>query len=142
MEKSANARSTRWARWQLGDYVKNPVKGSKIFGTEHFKLSDKQVEELKTQGIEVNEDRTEMRYTTATGEEKTVTAGDFRSTYDTDTDFFHKYNAGSMTWRGQFANWFGTNTSVFLRNNKITRNLFHDFKEGGDTEAGGAWGRL
>ena len=136
MEKSANARSTRWMRWQLGDYVKDPVKGSKIFGNEHFKISDKQAEELKKQGIELNEDRTEMTYKNAKGEEKTVTAGDFKETFDTDTEFFHKYSAGSMTWRGQFANWFGTNTTNFLKNNKITRNLWHDFKEGQDKESG------
>lgn len=54
---------------------------------------------------------------------------DFKKLYASDTKFFNAYNAGSMTWRGQIANWFGTNTSNFLKNNRLTRNMFEHFKE-------------
>lgn len=133
MEKSANSRSSRWIRWQLmGDYVKDPVKGS-AFGKSKFKITSKQEEELKKQGIEYDKDgnggKGVLKYTDSSGEVKEVTADNFRETFDTDSDFFHKYSAGSMTWRGQFANWFGMNTTNFLKNNKITRNLWNKFKE-------------
>ena len=62
----------------------------------------------------------------------------FDKLYTSDTNFFHNYNSGSVTWKGVVANWFGTNTKNFLTNNKITRNLFQDFRKkvaefGGDT---------
>lgn len=56
-------------------------------------------------------------------------AADFKSLYATNQNFFNSYNAGSMTWRGAIANWFGTTTNKFLVNNKLTRNLFKDYRQ-------------
>ena len=53
----------------------------------------------------------------------------FKNFYETDADFFKSYNNGSMTWRGKIANWFGSITEAFLKNNKLTRNLFKNFDQ-------------
>ncbi|MDO5785891.1 MAG: hypothetical protein Q4P20_12605 [Eubacteriales bacterium] len=53
----------------------------------------------------------------------------FANLYANNTDFFHGYNKGSMTWRGAIANWFGTLTANFLSSNKLTRNLFKNFQQ-------------
>ena len=52
----------------------------------------------------------------------------FKNLYAENADFFNGYNKGSMTWRGAIANWFGTLTTKFLESNKLTRNLFQDFR--------------
>lgn len=62
----------------------------------------------------------------------------FKKLYMDSPDFFSRYNAGSMTWRGQIANWFGTKTSSFLKTNKLTRNLWSDYKQkAAEAEASG-----
>ena len=57
-----------------------------------------------------------------------ITAREFDDVYNSNTDFHRAYNAGSMTWRGQIANWFGTRVSAFLKNNNLTRNMFNDYE--------------
>ena len=56
-------------------------------------------------------------------------AVDFKKIYADNPEFFSRYNAGSMTWRGQIANWFGTKTNQFLSNNKLTRNLWENYRQ-------------
>lgn len=164
MHVSANTRSARFfkAQMQTGRY-KDPTKGSTLFG-KTFKISDKQRTELKTQGVEVDDDfngtgTRVLKWTDSDGEIQIITADaktkvdipevdaetgvkykseavDFKNLYASDTEFFHAYNSGSMTWRGQFANWFGKNVDKFLSNNNLTRNLWKDYKTK-KAEAGG-----
>lgn len=80
--------------------------------TEAKRLTELDLSKFNTEGVKYNTE-----------------AVDFKKLYSSDTGFFTKYNAGSLTWRGQIANWFGTNTSNFLKNNKLTRNMFAKYKE-------------
>lgn len=164
MHVSANARSETFfkAQMQTGR-VKDPTKGTTLFG-KTFKISNKQQVELKTQGIELDNDfngtgTKVLKWTNSDGEIQIVTADaktkvtipdvdaetgvkykaeavDFKTLYASDTEFFHAYNSGSMTWRGQFANWFGKNVDNFLSNNNLTRNMWNNYKTK-KTEAGG-----
>ncbi len=152
MRTSANIRSEKFFRIQMkkNRKVKSPYN---IFGTK-FSISEKQQQKLREQGIEYDSNykgEKVLWYTNSKGERVPVTAKNFKSIYSTDADFFHKYNAGSMTWRGSIANWFGTNTRNFLKNNNLTRNMFEKYKEemekldssgktGGDQESGGGGG--
>lgn len=156
MQVSANTRSSRFFRLQMDSgRVKDPVKGT-IFG-KTFKITKKQQEKLKQHGIEYDDDfngKRVLKFDDGSGEIKIVTAdaktakalGDidgvdattgkayskvavsFDDIYSSDTDFHHAYNTGSMTWRGQIANWFGTRVSAFLKNNNLTRNMFNDYE--------------
>lgn len=129
MHTSANVRSERFFRIQMSTRkVKSPYN---IFGTK-FSISEKQQSKLKEQGIEYDVDDSGnkvLRYKNADGDDVEVTADNFKKIYAEDPDFFTRYNAGSMTWRGKIANWFSTTTSNFLQNNKLTRNMFEKFKE-------------
>lgn len=145
MEKSANVRSEAFFRYQMANrQTKNPIKRS-IFGKK-FSISEKQAAELKKQGIEFDEDFNGVKVLKFEGEDgnmKIITASEgdaaslrnggadaveFKKFYADNPKFFTSYNKGSMTWRGAIANWFGTNTVEFLRRNKLTRNLFADYK--------------
>ena len=151
MHMSAMLRSRVFFKKQMETgRVKNPLRGGKIFG-ERFSISKKQQAELKRQGIEFDDkfdfDGKEikvLKYQDASGEEKLVVADEglakkmrgsghnalgFVSAYADDPDFFRMYNSGSMTWRGQFANWFGKVTGNFISNNKLTRNMWEGWKE-------------
>ena len=142
MHISANARSEVFFRMQMDSgRVKNPIKGKwTIFGGETFKITSKQQSKLAMQGIEYDGDYNGtgtriLKYKNEAGEVKIVTADvatanklgngavDFKTLYATDNRFFTTYNNGSMSWRGQIANWFESATS------KITRNLFKDFQQ-------------
>lgn len=156
MQVSANTRSSRFFRLQMDSgRVKDPVKGT-IFG-KTFKISEKQQEKLKQHGVEYDDDfngERVLKFDDGSGEIKIITAdaktakalGDidgidattgkayskvavsFDDIYSSDTDFHHAYNTGSMTWRGQIANWFGTRMSAFLKNNNLTRNMFNGYE--------------
>ncbi len=138
MQTSAHMRSSTFMRLQLGTDVKNPVKGSKIFGTQHFKISESQSTKLASHGIEYDEATDTLKFDAGDGNIKTITADSFRAEYEGNVKFYEAYNAGSMTWRGAIANWFGTTTDKFLATNILTRNMFQDFQqkvneEGGDS---------
>lgn len=150
MHTSAYNRSARIIRWQLDNgRLKNPVKGS-LFG-QKFDLSKKQIEKFKEQGIEYDKKFEAggkkyrvLTYTTDGGQQRIVAATkadaealrgagiknalSIDAAYS-DSTFSHKFMASSMTWRGQFANWFGTKTAEFIKNNKLTRNLWQNFQE-------------
>ena len=158
MQVSADARSERFFRAQMDSKrVKNPIKKS-IFGTkfsiskkqasELNKQGIEFEEDFEGSGVKV------LKYKDDTGEIRVVVANnsdiekvnksianmgeaevkykpeavEFKKFYANDAKFFSAYNKGSLTWRGQIANWFGTRTSTFLKNNKLTRNLFADYK--------------
>ncbi len=127
MHTSASVRSARWIKWQLGG-VKDPVKG-RIFGNESFKISKKQSAELAKQGIDYDSDKNVLRYKNSSGVDIEVNASNFDRVYESDPDFFRRYNAGSQTWRGQFANWYGGTTNNWLKKNNLTRNMMKDYKQ-------------
>ena len=134
MQVSANTRSSRFFRLQMeSGRVKDPVRGT-IFG-KTFSITKKQKERLKQQGIEFDEEyeidgkKTKvLKFDDGSGDIKVITAREFDDVYNSNTDFHRAYNAGSMTWRGQIANWFGTRVSAFLKNNNLTRNMFNDYE--------------
>ena len=177
MQVSANVRATRFFNAQMSNgRTKNPIKGT-IFN-KHFKITEKQNEKLKQQGIEYDDTTFKdadgkaikvLKYDDGSGEIRVIAvdsktakklneiglekfntdevkfkpeAIDFKKLYAEDTNFFHGYNKGSMTWRGAIANWFGTNTKMFLKNNKLTRNMWEKWRQrmeeveaqGGDTK--------
>ncbi len=133
MHVSSEVRSERFFLAQMKKRkVKSPYN---IFGTD-FSISKYQQNELLKHGItyekdhRINGKKTKvLKYYDNDGKEHIVTASNFKKTYETDSDFFSRYNAGSLTWRGQFANWFGTNTRLFLKNNKLTRNMFEKYRD-------------
>ncbi len=142
MHISANERSARIIRWQLNKSgVKDPVV-SKFGGKSTLKITESQQKQLKKQGIEYKEDFDDgsgnkvraLIYDTGKVDENgkkikiAVTAEDFDNVYANNPEFHSAYNAGSKTWRGQFANWFGSKTVDFITTNKITRNLFQNFR--------------
>ncbi len=132
MHTSANERTNRFFRYQMSTgRTKNPIKGGILFGKK-FSISKKQAAELSKQGIEYDEDyngKKVLKMAGPDGEELIITPDNFKEIYSSNSDFFQKYNAGSMTWRGKIANWFGTTTSNYLKNNKLTRNMFEKYKE-------------
>ncbi len=136
MHVSTERRSAKLLKRMLdSDGVKSPVKGS-IFGSNKFKISEKQRTKLAEQGIEVVDDydvngkkQTVMMMDDGAGGKKVITADNFESNYRSNTKFKSAYSAGSQTWRGQFANWFGSKTNSFLSNNKLTRGIWNNFKE-------------
>lgn len=160
MHVSAYSRSARMIRYQLNSgRLKNPVKGT-IFGGQKFALSQKQIEQYAKQGITYNDqydgpDGRKIRvleYDTDGGQHRIVTADadtaarlrangtpalSIDAAYQ-DTSFFHKFTVAAQTWRGQFANWFGKVTNNFLEENKLTRNLWKDYKQkAAEAEASG-----
>ena len=143
MQVTANKRSDTFFKMQMGSgKYQNPIKGT-LFRGDTFKITPKQQARLAKQGIEVDnvQGHTVLRFDDGTGSMRIVTAdeatarsigGDaisFKNLYETNSDFFHGYNQGSMTWRGAISNWFGQITVRFLNKNKITRNLFKDYIE-------------
>lgn len=125
MHISANRRADHFFRYQMGkDKVRSPYNA---FGT-NFKISEKQAERLKKQGIDYDAASRTMSFDDGKGNRKTVTPDNFKELYASDLDFFNRYNAGSMTWRGQIANWFGNNTVRFLFNNRLTRNALKKYR--------------
>ncbi len=156
MQRSAFLRSNSLFRKQMnpkgrnlpdGINVKNPIKG-KIFSEDTFKITSKQAKKLALHGIEYDDEfkysggtARVLKYTDGDGSVKIVTADpatakniggdaiDFETFYKQSDDFSSKYNSGSMTWRGAIANWFGSLTKKFLSSNKLTRNMFEDYKE-------------
>ncbi|MBR2709907.1 hypothetical protein IKE72_02415 [Candidatus Saccharibacteria bacterium] len=126
MHISTSLRSSPWIRWQVGGVdsgVKNPVKGS-IFGEAKFKLSDHQITNLAKQGIDYDPSAKALVY-----KGEAITADQFKAKYDSDSSFHEAYNSSSQTWRGQFANWFGSATIDFFTNNRLTRNMFKNFRQ-------------
>lgn len=162
MHVSAYNRSARFIRYQMDNgRLKDPRKGT-IFGSQKFSLSKKQIEKFEEQGIKYNSEFQAdgggkkykvLEYETDGGQQRIVTAtkseaDDLRNagvknaiSFDAvlnDSTFSHKFMVASQTWRGQFANWFGTNTGEFLKNNKLTRNMFKDWeKTKAEAEANG-----
>lgn len=152
MHTSVNMRSNRLLRYQLDNgLIKEPTRVR--FGKAEFSLSNKQKNKLSDNGIDYDEDMKALVYVDEeTGRTKVVAADDsaaarikgdfdidgntdvitFKSAYEDDLTFFRNYNNSSMTWRGAIANWFETATLKFLLENKLTRNLFADYKQGAD----------
>lgn len=136
MHISTERRSTKLLKRMLNsEGVKSPVKGS-IFSGSKFKISKKQRTKLAEQGIEVVDDydvggkkQTVLIMDDGSGNKTVITADNFEATYRSDSEFRSAYSAGSRTWRGHFANWFGTRTKNFLSKNKLTRALWNNFKE-------------
>ncbi len=130
MRVSANMRSEKFFRLQMSKNrkVKSPYN---IFGTK-LSISEKQKQKLKEQGIEYDDNykgEKALLFKDKNGDIIPVTAKNFKDIYQNNPDFFHSYNAGSLTWRGSIANWFGTNMRNFLSTNKLTRNMFEKYKE-------------
>ena len=139
MHPSAYTRSANIIRQQLSG------------GTKRFALSEKQIAEYEKHGIKYNDqfdgpDGNKIRvleYDTDGGQHRIVTADADTAAKlrangvaalsidaaESDTTFHQKFTAASQTWRGQFANWFGTKTNNFLKDNKMTRNLWKDYKQ-------------
>lgn len=160
MHISAQARANRFFRMQMNSgRVKNPIRGT-IFG-KNFKITDTQATKLKEYGINYDENYKNsgvrvLTFNDSDGKTKVVAADDasvgklgnvdldgaeaveFKSFYATNQNFFNSYNAGSMTWRGAITNWFGTTTNKFLTNNKLTRNLFKDYRQKMEEAGAGA----
>lgn len=144
MHISTKTRAASFFRYQMDSgRVKNPIKG-RIFRTDTFKITKTQANRLAAQGIEYDDDydgARVLKFDDGSGNIKIVTADaatatriggdavDFDTLYKTNSDFYNGYNKGSMTWRGNIANWFDTMTVKFLQSNKITRNLFKNFQE-------------
>lgn len=147
MQESAEMRSRVFIRAQLKkNGVKDPIKKKwLVFGPEKFKITEKQAEKLKAQGIEFEEDfegQKALKFVDEkTGKTIHVVADpevaksiggdviDFDTAYKNNETFYRGYNAGSKAWRGQFANMFGTGVKNFLKKNKLTRNAFANFEE-------------
>ncbi|MCR5699890.1 MAG: hypothetical protein K6G49_00435 [Candidatus Saccharibacteria bacterium] len=149
MHTSAYNRSAKFLRYQMDSgRNKDPRKGT-IFGSQKFVLSKKQIAKYEQQGIKYNDNYEGsgirvLEYETEGGQKRIVAATKADSdklrnlghtnalSFDAalnDSTFSHKFTAASQTWRGQFANWFGTNTGEFLKKNKLTRNMFKDWKQ-------------
>lgn len=146
MQVVANWRSNKMLKLQMdNNRVKSPTSGiGSIFGTD-LKIGKKQAEQLKKYGIEYEEvdvggskmkvlkyeQDGEIHYVSKNGGEEIngATAKRFDDTYKNNKTFERKYNAGSQTWRGKFANWFETATGKFLSRNDLTRSMFSDYSK-------------
>lgn len=148
MQTSVSTRSNSMLKFQLGE-VKYPTRVN-FLGKQKFSLSKKQQSKLSQNGIEFDEDMKALVYVDENGKKIIVAADDsaatriknnfdidtettdvttFKNVYESDYDFFKKYNSSSLTWRGAIANWFGTLTLEFLVENKLTRNLFVNYRQ-------------
>ena len=160
MHTSAFSRTARIIRYQMNSNKKDPVKGS-LFGKEKFVLSKKQIANYEKHGITYRDDFDGpggskirvLEYETDGGQKRIVTAdadtakalrstGTHAISIDAayqDTSFNQKYTAASKSWQGQFANWFGTKTNNFIKNNKLTRNMWKNYKR--DAESADSSGK-
>ena len=156
MHVATNMRSNTFFKLQMdtGRY-KNPIKGT-IFSGETFRITPRQQAKLAAQGIVYDGDYNGVRvlkYQDDSGNVKIVTADadaaarlrasgddavDFRALYADNVDFFTRYNSGSTTWRGAIANWFGSLTDKFLINNKLSRNIFDNYRQKVEESGGNA----
>ena len=95
MHTSADMRANAFFKAQMKKRtVKSPYN---VFGKD-FSLSKKQQAKLKEQGIEFDEkykvdgkETKVLKYTDADGNERIVTADNFKSVYESDNSFFQKY---------------------------------------------------
>ena len=150
MHISAYNRSARFLRYQMATGErKSPIKNT-VFG-EKFSLSKKQIAKYEEQGLKYNDsydgpDGKKIRvfeYETDGGQKRVVTAdknaaeklraqGVSAISFDAalnDNTFAGKFSIASQSWRGQFANWFGTKTGDFLSSHNLTRSLFKDWEK-------------
>ncbi|MBR2709058.1 hypothetical protein IKE98_01870 [Candidatus Saccharibacteria bacterium] len=132
-----------------GVNVKDPVKG-RFLRSDTFSISKKQANKLASQGIEYDKDfrygdgskkARVLKFTDSNGDVKIIAADpdvankigdgavDFKTYYADNPDFATKYDAGSMTWRGAIANWFGNLTNKYIKDNNLTRNMTEDYRE-------------
>ena len=106
MHVSANTRASRFFKEQMSNgRTKNPIKGSAIFG-KHFKITEKQNESLKQQGIEYDDTTFKdangktikvLKYDDGSGTVKIVTA-DARSAKRLNETDLGKYNTDKIKY--------------------------------------------
>lgn len=154
MHTSASRRANTLLMYQLGKKHMNPVKAH-IFKPDEFKITNRQKENLKLQGIEydtidgndgtkidvlkkVDSDGTiriavaDESFIGKINADSNMKVASFADTYRTDSDFRTRYNNGSSIWRGAIANWFGRVTEFFMRGNSISRNVTKDLTDESD----------
>ena len=141
------SRSNRMLRWQMkpgsrkvsneaDEFVK---KHSKIYqkftgsSEKYFDISARQKRKFKKAGIEVKTNKSTgektLEFKRPSGETMSVTADDFKTKLETDTEFKVAFEEGTKTWRKSVGSWFDNTAKAFLSKIKVVRNRFKDYRK-------------
>ena len=134
--------TTRNVSDQADDFVR---KHSKIYqkftgaSEQYFTISKRQAKKFAKAGIRVMVDADSgekvLEFKRPNGEASIVTADNFKSTLETDSDFAGAFEQGTKTWRKAVGDWFDTAAKAFLKKIDVYRNRFKDYVKGQDQEA-------
>lgn len=137
------------ANGDVNSYVKKRAKVFSVFtgkSDDYFKLTKRQEQKLKKQGITVSTDSNGnqvMNFTNSKGEKMVVVADPKQAdpsngrffiddAYNNDPDFRSSYFEGAKTWRGAVGAWFDKKTTQLLDFLGLRRNNLDKFRQGDD----------
>ena len=140
------------ANGEVNDYVKKRAKMFSVFtgnSDDYFKLTKRQEQKLKKQGITISADgngNQVMNFTNSKGEKMTIVADPSQANaangryfiddaYNSDPDFRSSYFEGAKTWRGAVGAWFDKKTTQLLDFLGLKRNNLDKFKQGDDGDS-------
>lgn len=140
------------ANGEVNDYVKKRAKMFSVFtgnSDDYFKLTKRQEQKLKKQGITISADgngNQVMNFTNSKGEKMTIVADPNQAdaangrffiddAYNSDPDFRSSYFEGAKTWRGAVGAWFDKKTTQLLDFLGLKRNNLDKFKQGDDGDS-------
>lgn len=151
-QTSTKSRSSIGADGTVNNYVKKRAKMFSVFSgnsDDYFKLTKRQEQKLKKQGITVSSDGNGnqiMNFTNTKGERMTIVADPSQAdaangryfiddAYNSDPDFRSSYFEGAKTWRGAVGAWFDKKTTQLLDFLGLKRSNLEKFKQGDDGDS-------
>lgn len=150
--QTSTSSRTVGANGEVNNYVKKRAKMFSVFtgnSDDYFKLTKRQEQKLKKQGITVSADSNGnqvMNFTNTKGEKMVIVADPSQAdpssgrffiddAYSSDPDFRSSYFEGAKTWRGSVGAWFDKKTTQLLDFLGLKRNNLEKFKQGDDGDS-------
>ena len=150
--QTSTSSRTVGANGEVNNYVKKRAKMFSVFtgnSDDYFKLTKRQEQKLKKQGITISTDGNGnqfMNFTNSKGEKMTIVADPNQAdaangryyiddAYNNDPDFRSSYFEGAKTWRGAVGAWFDKKTTQLLDFLGLKRNNLEKFKQGDDGDS-------
>ena len=150
--QTSTSSRTVGANGDVNNYVKKRAKMFSVFtgnSDDYFKLTKRQEQKLKKQGITISADgngNQVMNFTNSKGEKMTIVADPNQAdaangryyiddAYNNDPDFRSSYFEGAKTWRGSVGAWFDKKTTQLLDFLGLKRNNLEKFKQGDDGDS-------
>lgn len=150
--QTSTSSRTVGANGEVNNYVKKRAKMFSVFtgnSDDYFKLTKRQEQKLKKQGITISTDgngNQVMNFTNSKGEKMVIVADPSQAdppsgrffiddAYSSDPDFRSSYFEGAKTWRGAVGAWFDKKTTQLLDFLGLKRNNLERFKQGEDGDS-------